>query len=489
MSIQGDAANVGAMATNSDALYATALGQVDLDPSIKAILSPIGQAVFATAYQAIENLAGAAIGELGAAVEAGASALIGAKTLAAVEGGVGAASSAVGTAMPLLQAVVGFVLDVVKFYGSAEAAGQEHAANVAHDFLLMQNAPGSGENGLVTPADLFAPLIKPIRAGQAYPFKPSDFAVPARPLGAVLVAITEDRDLDFAPQNFDDDGTTGPTKPMEELERDNTIHGQTAHGGPFSLRQASAYWSDGSDGTAPWHRAGWDKSSHHWSEVLDGPRFDNRDDFWSYGPSSRADYVRKLRQATLTEILGSSEAVDAENNIGIPRERRRIYQLLRRAIGSHSESDLHGSALWSLYMDMLADDFDAGRMTRGYAVYLLTHQYDVRLPGMNATDPELNKDVYTPDGFWPDMPLPRETFDLFVGQILQMIAKWKTVRATKPALMHLVFKKMRGLKLTPTPRMRGLKLTSSSSSSKKTPAEQAALDAFAASLGLPPGSY
>lgn len=58
-------------------------------------------------------------------------------------------------------------------------------------------------------------------------------------------------------------------------------------------------------------------------------------------------------------------------NVGIPKNRRAIYQSLRRAMGSYNSDQ--GKSLWPIYMDMLAADFKSGALTSDYATWLVTH--------------------------------------------------------------------------------------------------------------------
>lgn len=58
---------------------------------------------------------------------------------------------------------------------------------------------------------------------------------------------------------------------------------------------------------------------------------------------------------------------------GVPKARRAQFRALRRAIeASPPESD-GGVSLWPVYLDLLLDEFDSGRLTAGYAGFLLAH--------------------------------------------------------------------------------------------------------------------
>jgi len=161
-----------------------------------------------------------------------------------------------------------------------------------------------------------------------------------------------------------------------------------------------------------------------------------------------------------------SRFAEYQRGLGIPRHVRHLMQALRLAIGSRNVDQ--GRILWPIYMDLLLTAWERGQLTSGFMNYMLSH-------------------VHGGEGFRDaaetNAGASLLAWEPYMHQIGHLLDVWLAFRNTapKPPLMRL--------RITPTPRMRGLRIKrSSSSSSARTPAEQAALDAYAEALGLPPGS-
>lgn len=194
-------ANRARAATDPDALYAAAIGQLGLSPAITAALSPLGQEVFKVAEGVVSNLAGDAAGQLATALLGEVEDIIGPETLAAVEGVVGDIAGEIGS-IPVVGQVVSFIMSFVSAV-EADRAAAEQSGEAQCQAVLGRYVVGSDYGGKVTPADIFAPDPTMVAAQLAAISDPlnahhSDvdvFGYPGIPnsaLGIAFAAITED---------------------------------------------------------------------------------------------------------------------------------------------------------------------------------------------------------------------------------------------------------------------------------------------------------
>ncbi len=122
---------------------------------------------------------------------------------------------------------------------------------------------------------------------------------------------------------------------------------------------------------------------------------------------------------------------------GLAPARRRVYQTLRKAMGSRNSDQ--GSALWPVYLDMLVADFDRGALTRPFVVYLLTSYYD----GKKIHDVADSGEYNTLGGH--EFFLTQEIADTFAKQIQALVDAWKKQRK-----VPLDFTRLPHLTLTPS---------------------------------------
>jgi hypothetical protein len=358
------------IARDPDALYAAALGAIHVSPEIKALFSPLAHDVFTMAYGAASQMGGEAISELGSAVLSEAGALIGQETLTAVSGIASNVASMIGEAMPIISMAVNMFFTAYSIGAENKAMQRQANAQVCHDFL--NPVIGSGEGGALEPADLFAPL--PSIWALPAPNRKFQWYRPASALGACLVAITEDTEINFGP--------SGPT---------------AAQGYPPG--------------------SGNDFNLLHTPLALDA--------------TLKGAFI-----IASTQTLDPNAIFARSQTFGINAKRRAVYNSLRMAIGSHSKQDRGGHALFALYLDMLDQDLQAGHFsgmgtpTFEWAFYLLTHWADNFSTGaVHVADPEAS----VADGSIALVPCSVTTFATFAQQIGSMIQSWHQQKETMPS--------------------------------------------------------
>lgn len=371
--------NINAMARNPDALYASALGALHLSPEITAVFSPIAKAVFDVGYSVASKMAGDAMSQLGKAMLSTAIEVVGKDATKMAVNIASDVAGAVAGAIPILSTMINLCM-IAGGIGAAEtAAAEAYQHKAVEDFLAGAKMPGSGKGGYVMPADLFAPYTElwTIGTPEGRAFQ---WYRPYHPIGACLVALTEDAQL-WGKMTTGADGAYD----------NNLMHTRDA------LALASQRWAVG-----------------RWAEHL-GLADPNGD------------------------VHGSDEHPGLAP--GIPVARREAYRALRMAIGSHSEGDKHGEALFTLYMDMLAEDFAAGRLTSGWFLFLLTHVYVLsdREPAWIAADTLVTDLPSDQQGdFRPLAPCSMVQFSAIVSQITDMVAAYeKHKNAKRPLDLHL----------------------------------------------------
>lgn len=175
--------------------------------------------------------------------------------------------------------------------------------------------------------------------------------------------------------------------------------------------------------------------------------------------------------------------------LGVPKAYRHLFQVVRLAIGSRNVDQ--GRILWPIYMDLLVNAWDRGWLSGTFATWMLSHKLRADPDGW-AVDTD---DTYAmADAPEANAGAPATAWVPYVDQIIGLVNAWRAFRNAPPKVgpIHIKIKRPR-LTLTPLHLAGLLKVPSSSSSSssslKKTAAEQAAIDAYAAALGLPPGHY
>lgn len=152
-----------------------------------------------------------------------------------------------------------------------------------------------------------------------------------------------------------------------------------------------------------------------------------------------------------------------DSRVGIPLPVRRQLELLRRAMGSHAGDG--GASLMPLYLQILTNEFDLGRLTMGYAACLTATYYrDQRI--YDRFGPPFGVVIDTPVGSNPrgdgsPGPFAALGFMPLVQQIGAMCNRWRQVRsdpkmiaaaAQGPKLMQL------HIKPKPSPRRLALQL-------------------------------
>lgn len=372
-------------------LYAAALGNVigtatiDRGAAINAELSIVSKYVLQEGERLLTTLLGEVSTKIGDAILSGIAEAVGWNTIDAVAGVAGEIASAAAAVVPFVNmvlSVVGAAQDSINAY---QLQWKQHQIDNAHDILIR--APlGSGYNGLILPADIFAyepdwlpeSGVSVPQIHQGYPY------MPATALGIVLAAITEDSSSDWAPRMPYAYGVNPP---------------------------------DAQNGNPPGVVT--DSNLHHSA--------------W-YWDNARASSPRALRPG--------QNFVNA-----ISPDRRRTYQLLRRAMGSRNKDQ--GVSLWPIYMDMLLADVRSGAIDPPASLGQLTNVFcDSTIDGTFAMTPDeqalMSTDPASIQGnvlmnlVRVAVPWSPGQMTPFVDQITNLVNDWETRRNdfNPPKLIH-----------------------------------------------------
>ena len=111
-----------------------------------------------------------------------------------------------------------------------------------------------------------------------------------------------------------------------------------------------------------------------------------------------------------------------EASVGIPKERRNAYKLLRLAMGAHNTDG--GKALWAIYLDMLSADWDV-TMTGGYAGYMLSHFWNSGTQEIVESAAEYGWCANNPQV----VCCSQVEWSPIVDQIVQIVAQWRISRS------------------------------------------------------------
>jgi hypothetical protein len=392
MSTAATLANIGKIARNSDALTAAAFGAVNASPEVKAILGPIAKSVFDAGYKIVSSQASALEGALVGTL----SSIVGEQAIESAIGIAGDVASAAGDLAP----VVSTIVSLVSAFNQIAQANEDQAKADQNSSLVdfLRQTTGSGTNDEVTPADLFNPRPEtwslPLAQQAATWYRPNS------PLGACLVALTEDADMwgfDPSPQDW----FTIKDIPMQWVDN-NLLHPRVALDAAIATERALA------------------------REVND-PNFGTFQGIAK--PGGLSDFDREEHDLYANDL---SVGIDSAS-------RRDAYRALRMAIGSHSTLDQHGDALFSIYMSMLSDDVRRGHLNLGWMKfqlgmvfvfdydnpsnprkYITTDTLRSDLSGGGATDTAGGQAA----NFIPGAPLSYDQCGVFANQILAMVAAW-----------------------------------------------------------------
>jgi len=457
----GDVQQGVATASNADLLYAKAIAALNLNPAIVEALSPAARSLYDVAYNVVRGAIGAEISTLGDAALGAATEALGPEVVAQLGNIAEQIGAAVADAVPIINIMMG-IYNVIS--GIQSAADAPLIARV-NNFLAVGTIQGSGDDGTITGADLFAPSHE---ANHEDPMWGLYVDRPRSSLGAVLAAVTEDNDTEAPLSSF-------PTSPGFDPAFQAKLAAALAALGIPLIPPAEPYRWPGHD---PFRIQALlaDTNLHHSSIIWD--------------LAANAAWPGKDHSGS-TDFSGPA---DSNARIGIPKSRRMVYQALRRAMGARGKD--RGATLLPIYLDMLAEDFDAGALTPSFVNQLLSWVYtDNSDLGPAAYGLEEVAGVSTAELI--DRPgvigLNRQQRADFTAAILAFVDAWRQKRqsiATSigPHLKRPIRIKIKRPRLTLTP-LHLAGLLKVPSSSKKTAAEQAAIDAYAAALGLPPGHY
>jgi len=450
---------------DANALYANAINTLHQTPEAIANLGPVATAAFDAARGVVLQIGEEVLTEVGQMILTEVLEEIGPVLAAQLVGVVGGVAGAVAGVVP----VIGFVVSLVSMAMDAQAAGDDERAR--QEAALCNEASTHGitgtgaPGGFITPADIFA-----LNLDTTYH---ADY--PNSSLGMAIVAITEG----FGPL---------PGDPAKAAER--------------AQDRASGY-SVGVD----------DNPLRHANEVLEPSGM------WTYPPG----YSMPGHFAHLMQSHGPRPEHAA---VGIPYAVRQQLQALRRAIGSYGED--RGLSLWPIYLDLILHEIDVGHLTLDYMRWLPRVYFrDPNIYGPFGSEfgivsdkshnPTMGSDGY-PGPFCADKGAGGlGAMDPYVMQFVGILQQWRETRDDPELLASLpdpskvkrtlaatlqargaqgqAAKLRRELartitqrKLTPTPRL-AFRQALAHRLPKRTAAEQAAIDAYAASLGLPPGNF
>lgn len=382
--------DVGAVVTDPGALYTAALAEVQGDPNTRKDLGAVSNFVLSRGAQIIASAVGAEAKLVGEAVLNATIDLIGPGTIDAMAGIASEVAGAVSQAMPVISMVFGEIESQMASIDAQQKAWKLHQTDLAAAVLdrpVIASEPNGKGGGMIVPSDIFAwdpenlPSYVPPEVawtnghlyGTTIPENPVNVPYPFMPRSTLGIIFAA----------------------ITEDSADDYA--------PHALNQFGVNPPDVDNGNPPGVVT--DSNLHHspW--------------FWE-NTNAQTNNFGKAAVANL-----------------IPPARRRIYQLLRRAMGAINDDK--GRLLWPIYMDMLAADLDAGNLA--WSQGMLTSVFcDVTHDGTFAksfdqqdlvtTDPtaiqgnELQNLVRSAEPWTPAQVAP------FVAQIVTMINTWKQQR-------------------------------------------------------------
>lgn len=418
----------------ADHLYGEAISALGLDPAVVEIFSPAAKALYDVGIGVVRAAVGDAVTQIGETVMSEATAALGPEVVSQLSGVAGQLGAAVGDAIP----IVNLFLAAYNIASAIQDAYQAPLAERLNQFFLVGQVQGSGKDGLITAADLFAPSREAVAGPQwgAYTDRPRSV------LGALLAATSEDNLGEVPYEAFP------PTYPPE-------VEQLAAHAGiPLP---AIHRWP----GTDPmWMQAMVADTNLHHSPII-----------WDLASNPAWPW-----------------ASSTTGQQGIPAPRRKLFRALRRAMGARGEDD--GATLLPAYLDLMLAEWDAGHMTRELATNLLGNAFTdndelgpsamgiEQVAGMTAGQISIDKPGVI--GF------PKPKVDELVESLLQFLIGWRASREQLAAHLPHAAPRLAGL-------FKGGKFRAKRPVPRivlgRTPKQQAALDAYAQALGLPPGSY
>lgn len=120
--------------------------------------------------------------------------------------------------------------------------------------------------------------------------------------------------------------------------------------------------------------------------IGEGMRLDKWDQPGPLADKAEASYQKILHYAKQPVIRPLTVSENGTFPSGIPKKTRKRIRALRRAMQStyNVPGADGGVALWPIYLDCIAREFDEGRMTRGLAWILWTHEVLGGKPSTNA---------------------------------------------------------------------------------------------------------
>lgn len=374
----------GAFTHDPGVLYAAAIGNV-VNAAIAPEMSLVSKFVLQEGEHIIEGLLGESTSALGESVLTGLASVVGWNTIDMVVGVANEVASAVTAVLPVVNMAMSVVSAAADSINAYQVQWKQHQIDNAHD-ILVRSPLGSGYNGLILPSDVFAydPEWLP-ESGVAVPQVHQGYSyMPASALGIVLAAITEDSANDWAPHIPAAYGVNPP---------------DVTNGNPPGVV------TDSNLHHAPWY---WDNA----------------------------------RASSRTPLRPGQNFVNA-----IPPERRRTYQLLRRAMGSRNTDQ--GVSLWPIYMDMLLADVRSGAIDPGASLGQLTNVFcDITSDGtfakdhdeqaLTSTDPSFIQGNNLMNLVRSAVPWSPEQMTPFVDQITNLVNDWETRRNdfSPPKLLH-----------------------------------------------------
>src|SRR5258706_45466 len=170
--------------------------------------------------------------------------------------------------------------------------------------------------------------------------------------------------------------------------------------------------------------------------------------------------------------------------MGIPAETRKVFALLRMAIGSYNVDS--GATLMPIYLALLQRQFDQSLMSRGYALYMVGHYWRGSGNYQKGTLDQIVEDVPYTSGFaragGEDGPGPfcgwsqnGPWTNLFDSQVAPMMAAARKLEPPKKTSIRLF-----------AAQAKGAILSSMLQNPLLTPAARASLEVKAESAGLSP---
>jgi hypothetical protein len=350
---------------NPDVLYTAALGELRANVNVTKSFSPLAQEVFHAADHVLEQAIGSDSEKLAEFVLKQAVDAIGSETLTAVSNIVSTIATAVADYVPLVGVVVSMFSDVLGGVAQETEARKQSQAE-AEGMLLSRPLLGSAVGNRVQPSDIFAP--DPVTAVPKSVWEEASYQTTQAQAGKLIWSAYR-----YMPYSA------------------------------LGVLLAAVTEDSGDYGVAPNGFVS-DTNLHHSIRALE---------------LAPTHYVQFLMMSNMPN------EVAAHPNVGLPPERRRAYQLLRRAIGSRNDDQ--GRSLWPLYMDMLLTDVRSGRLTGSYMVWLLTHRFTMPDGGTEAD----GSFEYTGPTGGNIHSLPLESMKVFpyVNTILSLVDQWEATQA------------------------------------------------------------